>query len=209
MFYLDCVLQSFGFLYLATKWNEIMKFWLQMEKPFLFPPYKPVNLARKIRVIGIIFFVFFLIEHLTFIVMESQHVKLQMISCNFTGKVPFLQVYLYRERPHLLRVVPFAWRIFPIFQFTITCLAFSWNFVDFFIIILAIGLTTRFNQLNIRLVSTPIHQMDNEFWKDIRLHFTNLIDLLDYVNGLIPFLLLLSMSHNIFLVMSKIFEAIK
>jgi Trehalose receptor len=129
--------------------------------------------------------------------------------CNFTGKVPYLQVHLYRERPHLFRVIPYHWWIFPIFQFTITCLAFCWNFVDNFIIMLAIGLSTRFNQLNLRLQTTSTHQMDNEFWLDIRQHYTNLIDLLDYVNNLIPFLLLLSMSHNVFNVMTKTFEAIK
>lgn len=182
-----------------------------MEKPFLFPPYKPINLARKIRILGIIFFAFFLIEHITFILVEIQHVNLQMNTCNFTGKYPFLQVYLYRERPHLFRIISDSSSayLYPIFQFTITCLAFSWNFVDFFLIMLAIGLSTRFNQLNLRLQTTPTHQMDNEFWLEIRLHYTNLIDLLDYVNDFIPFLLLLSLSHNIFLVMGKVFEAIK
>lgn len=186
-----------------------MKFWYEKEKPFLASPYTTTRLCVKIRVVGVIFLVLFLIEHVMFIVMEIRHNEYQMQKCNLTDRVPFLYSYLRRERPHLFSVIPYRWWIFPIFQFTITCLSFSWNFVDYFIIILGIGLTTRFNQLNVRLQSTPNHRKDNKFWNEIRLHYTNLVDLLDYVNDFIPPLLLLSMSHDVFLVMTKIFEAIK
>lgn len=209
MFYLYAVLQSGTFLYLATKWKRIMQFWYEKEKPFLSSPYTTTRLVVKIRLIGALFFVLFLIEHVMFIVMEVHHNELDMNICNLTDDVPFLYAYLRRERPHLFLFINYHWWTFPIFQFTITCLSFSWNFVDYFIITLGVGLTTRFNQINARLQSTPFHQKDNRFWNEIRLHYTNLVDLLDYVNDFIPALLLLSMSHNVFLVMTKIFEAIK
>lgn len=209
MFYLYAVLQSGIFFFLATRWKRTMKFWYEKEKPFLSKPYTTTRISTKIRLIGAVFFVLFLIEHLMFIVMEVKHNQRQMQICSNLSDVPFLYSYLRRERPHLFIVIPYKWWIFPIFQFTITCLSFSWNFVDFFIIILGVGLATRFNQINERLRSTPLHRKDNGFWNEIRLHYTNLVDLLDYVNERIPALLLLSMSHNVFLVMSKIFEAIK
>lgn len=88
-------------------------------------------------------------------------------------------------------------------------MAFCWNYVDYFLIILGIVISTRFNQLNDRLRQTPIHQMDRKFWLEIRLHFTNLVHLLEFIDEKIFLLVLLSMSHNLFLVCTKIAEAVK
>lgn len=210
MFYGDCVLQSWTFFYLATKWKEIIAFWHKMEKPFLYEPYtmKGMNLSLKIWIIGLVFFAFFLMEHLMFIGMELYVNENQLAVCNVTT-VSFLRNYMRRERPHLLDVLPFTWWIFPIFQWTITCLAFCWNYVDYFIIILSLGISTRFEQLNERLRQTPNHQMDRKFWLETRLHYTNLVCLLEFVDEKISLLVLLSMSHNLFLVCTKISEAVK
>jgi gustatory receptor len=210
MFYGDCVAQSWIFLYLATKWKDVMTFWYKMEKPFLYEPYtmKGMNMSLKIRLIGFAFFAFFLTEHLMFIVMELQANKHQLDFCNVTT-VSFLHNYMRRERPHLIDVLPYHWWIFAIFQWTITCLAFCWNYVDYFIIILSIGISTRFDQLNDRMQKTPQRQMDSKFWLEIRLHFTNLVHLLEFIDEKISLLVLLSMSHNLFLVCTKIFEAVK
>lgn len=210
MFYGDCVVQSWIFMYLATKWKDIIGFWHKMEKPFLYEPYtmKGMNLSLKIRLIGFVFFAFYLMEHLTFIGMELHANKHQLATCNVTN-MTFFNNYMRRERPHLLDVLPYRWWIIPIFQWTITCLAFCWNYVDYFIIILSLGISTRFDQLNERLRQTPRHQMDRKFWLEVRLHFTNLIHLLEYIDEKISLLVLLSMSHNLFLVCTKIFEAVK
>lgn len=210
MFYFDSVAQSCIFLYLATRWKDIISFWYKMEKPFLFEPYtmNGLSLSFKIRFVGFVFCIFYLTEHLMFIGMELFETHNQLISCNVTS-ITFLNNYMRRERPHLLDVLPYRWWIFPIFQWTITLLAFSWNYVDFFIIIISLGLTTRFNQLNDRLRLTPMQQKDRKFWLEIRLHFTRLIDLLEFIDNEISLLILFSMSHNLFLVCTKIFEAVK
>lgn len=211
MFYFDCVAQTCLFLHLATKWKEIMSFWLKMEKPFLSQPYtlKGMSLSRKIRLIGLVFVAFSLTEHLMFIGMELHENHKEILLCNVSKRISFLHNYMRRERPHLLDVLPYRWWIFPIFQWTITLMAFCWNFTDYFVIILSLGLTTRFNQLNERLRQTSISQMDRKFWLDIRLHYSNLVDLVEYIDGQISLLVLFSMSHNLFLICTKIFEAIK
>jgi gustatory receptor len=197
-------------MYLATKWKDIMGFWHKMEKPFLNEPYKinGMSFSLKIRIIGFLFISFFVTEHLMFAVMAVQETNHQLQVCNATN-FPLLQNYMRRLRPHLLDVLPYRWWIFPIFQWSLTCLVFCWNYVDFFIIMLSLGISTRFDQLNDRLRETPQHEMDRKFWLDIRLHYTNLVCLLDFMDEKISLLVLLSMSHNLFLVCTKIFEAIK
>ena len=210
MFYFDAVAQTLIFLHLATKWKNIIFYWSKMERPILLEPYKELGrtYSRKVQMIGGIFFVCFLIEHFMFIAVECNHNLYQLRMCNIT-QVTALNNYFRRERPHLLDVIPYYWWIFPIFQWTISLMAFNWNFVDYFIIILSLCLSTRFDQLNQRLRHTRKHQMDQKFWLDIRLHYTNLVDLVEFIDGEISLLVLFSMSHNLFLVCTKIFEAIK
>lgn len=206
MFYGYSVAQSFIFFYFATKWREIMGFWYRKEKAFLQAPYKRfgrISLTMRVRLIGVLFIILFLTEHLMFVGMELHDNYYQLKFCNVTN-FSFLNNYMRRERPHLLDILPYRWWIFPLFQWTITCLAFSWNYVDFFIIILSVGLSTRFNQLNLRLRHTPNQQKDHKFWLEIRLHYTELVDLLQYTDDRISALILLSMSHNLFLICTKV-----
>lgn len=169
---------------------------------------KGMNLSSRIKVIGIVFVNFFLTEHLTFIATELNDNNHQLVACNVTN-IAFLNNYMRRERPHLLDVLSYRWWIFPIFQWTITLLAFSWNWVDYFITIISITLSIRFKQLNDRLRQTSKHQRNEKFWLEIRLHFTGLVDLVEFIDSRLSFLIMLSMSHNLFLICTKIFEAIR
>lgn len=210
MFYFDAVAQTAVFFYLATQWKEFIQFWHKMEKPFLFEPYTMhgLDLTRKVRIIGVIMFFSYLVEHIMFTVLNMEVNQYQLTICNVTD-ISSLENFFRRQRTHLYDILPFQWWFFPPFQWTLTLMVFSWNFVDYFIIILSLGISTRFNQLNQRLHSTKSHEMVDEFWLDIRLHYTNLVDLLEFVDEKISLLVLFSMSHNLFLVCTKVFEAIK
>jgi gustatory receptor len=210
MFYGFAIVRVYVFLYLATKWKEIMVYWHRKERPFLYEPYtmNSFSLSLKLQLIGFVFLILCLTEHLMFIVMELHDNDYELTYCNVTT-VSFLNNYMRRERPHLLLVLPYRWWIFPFFQWSITLLAFGWNFVDYFIIVISIALTTRFNQLNRRLRHTYASERDQEFWNEFRTHFCNLVDLLRFIDGKIALLVLLTMIQNLFLICTKVFEAIR
>lgn len=211
MFYGFGVIRLCIFLYLSTQWREIMNFWSSKERPFLTFPYtrlEGTSLSTKIRFIGILFFTLFLIEHLLFQVLMEEANQYQIKLCNVTS-ISTLNNFMRRVRPHLLEVLPFHWTIFVIFQWLISVLAFGWNFVDFFIIILSLGITSRFTQINERLKRAKIFEMNHKFWHDTRIHYTNLVDLLQYIDKKIAALILLAISHNLFLICTKVFEAIR
>lgn len=211
MFYGFGVIRMCIFLYLSTQWRIIMSYWHKKELPFLNFPYvrlKGFSLSLKIRIVGALFFVLFLIEHLLFQVMMEEANQYQIKLCNVTS-ITALNNFMRRVRPHILEVLPFHWTLFVVFQWLISILAFGWNFVDYFIITLSLCLSTRFNQLNERLKRVKNHEMDSQFWLDTRVHYTNLVDLLQFIDKKIAALMLLAMSHNLFLICTKIFEAIR
>lgn len=138
--------------------------------------------------------------------MEIHDNALQLEQCNVKTE-NYFKNYLRRERPHLLIAFPYyVWEI-PIFQWSLSLMAFSWNYVDIFIIIISMGLRGRFVQLNNRLKTSNIQRMDQTFWSEILIHYSNLIDLVQYIDSQISTLILLSMSHNLFLIITKIYES--
>lgn len=210
MFYGFAVARAYIFLYLSTKWKEIIVFWYDKERPFLHEPYtmSSFTLSIKAHLIGFVFFIFYLTEHLMFIGMELHDNNYQLTYCNVTN-ISFLNNYMRRERSHLLEILPYRWWIFPFFQWTITLMAFGWNFVDYFIISISLGLSTRFNQLNRRLEKTTSSEMTRKFWLDVRMNYTNLVNLLQYIDRKVAPLILICMLQNMFLITTKIFEAIR
>lgn len=211
MFYGFGVIRIAVFLHLATQWKQIMTFWNSKELPFLSHPYtrlKGFSLNFKIRSLGALFFTLYLIEHLSFLTMMQLYNKEQIRICNVTSITP-LHNFMRRVRPHLLEVLPFHWAIWVVFQSLISQLAFGWNFVDYFISVLSLVITTRFKQINERMKRTKEEDLNSKFWYDTRIHYTALVDLLQYIDGKMATLILLSMLHNLFLLCTKIFEAIR
>lgn len=211
MFYGFGVIRLCIFLYLSTQWREIMSYWHAKERPFLALPYvriEGISLSLKIRLTGLVFFTLYLIEHLLFQVLMEEVNQHQIMLCNVTH-LSALNNFMRIVRPHLLEILPFHWTIFIIFQWLISVLAFGWNFVDYFIIIISLGISTRFTQLNERLKRTKCHEMGSKFWIDTRVHYTNLVDLVQFIDKKIAALVLIAMSHNLFLICTKVFESIR
>lgn len=211
MFYGFGVIRMVFYLYIATQWKQIMTFWHSKELPFLNTPYtriKGFSLNFKIRSLGALFLTLYLIEHLLFKVMMHMYNMEQINICNVTSITP-LNNYMRRLRPHLLEVLPFHWTLFALSEFLLSQLSFGWNFADYFLSVLSIVLANRFKQINQRTKRLKNEELDRKFWLDTRLHYTALVDLLQFIDKKMATLILLSMSHNLFLLCTKIFEGIR
>jgi gustatory receptor len=86
-------------------------------------------------------------------------------------------------------------------------MTFSWNFIDLLIILVSVGLATRFNQINQRLIKYRSGSTD-VFWTNIRVDYYALIDLVDEIDGEMSILLLISTGHNLFSLCVNIFQCL-
>jgi Trehalose receptor len=88
---------------------------------------------------------------------------------------------------------------------------YCWNYGDIFIVVLAVGISFRFNQLNdyFRLVIGNDHLMTAATFRDLRIHYFQLIDLVRYVDSKVSGLIIISMGHNMLVLIVKIFNAFK
>jgi len=102
-------------------------------------------------------------------------------------------------------------KINSIFQWVNLLQAFSWNFSDIFVLILSIGIKFRFGQFNryFETVSKDERLMTSETFRNLRVHYYQLIDLVYFIDSKISFLILLSLAHNMVVLIIKIFSALK
>jgi gustatory receptor len=87
-------------------------------------------------------------------------------------------------------------------------MTYSWNFIDLLIILISIALTTRFNQINHRLLTSRNVVVANQFWNDILTHYCALIELVDEIDEQFSLLILISAGQNAFTLCTKIFESL-
>ena len=140
-----------------------------------------------------------LVEHAFFLANSVYNSRIQEIYC-VTLFPTFFENYLKQERPQVLYFIPFAYWQLPIYEWSNISMSFVWTYVDMLIVFCSIGLTTRVDQLNTRIkealrIDTPPKQ---ELWKEFRLHYVSLCDLVHFVDSHISLLILISIGHNMF-----------
>lgn len=174
-----------------------------------------------------------IVEHVFFNATAISDNHLQLIYC--TPKYnDFWENFLSRYRPHLLHHIPYspfelplyevsglieAWEKIVLETFSIHSFmrwvnllqAFCWSYGDIFIILLAIGINFRFNQFNdyFRFVLKNESLMTQSTWRDLRVHYFQLIDLVYFIDSHVSGLILISMGHSMLILIVKIFNAFK
>lgn len=134
----------------------------------------------------------------------------QIIDNCHVNESEFFHSYLIAYRYHLTTVIPYHVIEYPIFEWIYILMTFSWNFIDLLIILISIGLATRFNQINRRLInSLKSAGSTDAFWTNIRVNYFALIDLVDEIDQEISMLVLISTGHNLFSLCVSIFESLR
>lgn len=140
------------FLGIARNWPELMRFWSKKEKNFLQHPYNvKTRLSMKIKIVAGIILTLAFLEHVLFLTNELYIHNKIVERCNCSDEFTlsyFLehQFYFIFKRIHFNLAFGF---FVEIFNFSLTL---SWNYMDLFVMMISIGLVTRFNQINTRIV---------------------------------------------------------
>lgn len=90
--------------------------------------------------------------------------------------------------------------------------AFSFSYADIFIMLLSMGITTRFQQFDQQLFKSVTENSDKATrftWRNLRVHYTQLVELTKYIDSNISHLVLISTGHNMMTLILKIYYAFK
>lgn len=129
-----------------------MEVWKEKENRFLQFPYKKhgFHLSIKIRAIATIVVVLALTEHILFLSNSAYNQFNTVTYCNWTIDAP-LSYFLEHQFPFLFGRIPFKLPIGIFVEVMNLSFTFGWNYMELFVMIVSLGLVTRFWQINDRL----------------------------------------------------------
>lgn len=193
---------SFWFIFLISmEWKAIMLYWWQQEKAFLILPYENnfKVFVRKIKLITLCFFAFGFGEHIFYCsqVLYRNYKEIQL--CNSTVTDLFEYTYL-KNKYYLAIIIPYHPIALIIAQWANLILTISWSFIDIFIVMISVGITIRYEQINQLLTSVQGKDMPEHFWIKIRGDYLQLNDLVRFVDQKIGSIIFLSCSNNLYFI---------
>ncbi|KAM8709834.1 hypothetical protein ACLKA7_016611 [Drosophila subpalustris] len=191
-------------LNLARKWPELMMHWHEIEQDL--PQYQTQrDKGRMAHTIHMVMFVGMMLS-------LSEHV-LSMISainysafCNTTAD-PIKNFFLLTndEIFYVLDYSPFlaAWgKLQNVYS------TFIWNYMDVFVMIVSIGLASKFRQLNDNLLKFKGLHMPPSFWSERRIQYRNICTLCRRMDNAISLITMVSFSNNLYFICVQLLRSL-
>lgn len=128
-----------------------MTFWSEKESRFLKSPYTvTVRMSSKIRLAAGIVFTLAMLEHVLFLTNSAYSQYVTIKTCNCTDEFT-LSYFLTHQFAFIFEKIPLNLPYGMFVEIYNLCLTLSWNYMELFVMMVSIGLFTRFNQINARI----------------------------------------------------------
>lgn len=87
---------------------------------------------------------------------------------------------------------------------------FVWSFTDLFVIIVSIGLSSKFHQINDDLVKVKGKRgVGSQFWMEYRAYYREVVNLINLVDIAIAKIVLISISNNLFFICVQLLRSLE
>uniref|UniRef100_A0A336L7G7 CSON005726 protein n=1 Tax=Culicoides sonorensis TaxID=179676 RepID=A0A336L7G7_CULSO len=181
-----------------------MMFWEKNEVVFLRAPYKQGHtLRRKVIMSSVCLFFFATAEHILAKASSFYGISHEASYCNHTVDDRF-KFYALREHYQIYQLIDYNPLVSLIFYALSAFLTFSWSFLDYFIILLSMGISERFRQINLYLCdcfeNSSIKISQPEFWKMLRYHFGLVCEILEFVDEKASVVIIVSCLSNLYFI---------
>ena len=154
IFFGNCACACFFFLLLSQHWRKIMIFWSKSEQCFSNEKYnnsaKSWSLKKRIKVCLYTMLLLALLEHLLFLTSTATNIIHRHNVCNIT-EVEFVKHFITIQLYHVFSVIPYTHLNGAIAEYLNVSFTFYWSFVDLFLMLISIGISTRYQQINERI----------------------------------------------------------
>uniref|UniRef100_A0A240SY93 Gustatory receptor n=1 Tax=Phlebotomus papatasi TaxID=29031 RepID=A0A240SY93_PHLPP len=206
-FYFVTLIGGFIIFQKAKNWLKIVKRIELTEKIFLHPPYRQVgfSMRRKVRLVTLILLIGGVAEHMMYFSTKFINAKAQLEKCNL--QLPVLEHFLKTERRHLFSILPYNTVLALLFEWSNICITICWSYMDVFISLFTCSMAYRFRQITDRMKRARFQTMPDSFWIEIRSHFTDLTNLLNYLDKQLASLIIIACGNNLYFICQQLFNS--
>lgn len=208
------------FFLIAMRWPGLMKVWKEKELRFLSHPYEPYGskLSVKIGFAAVVIVILAFTEHGLFLANSAYNHYRIVDHCNWTIEEP-LSYFLEKQFHFFFTRYKINLPLGLFLEIMNISYTFGWNYMEMFVMIVSLGLGTRFWQINYRLdglkgkvksLFNIIYMMNLVFefsqvlpesvWIEIRTDYVVLCELMERVDYELRFLILLSNLNNLYFI---------
>lgn len=194
-------------LFIARKWPATMRHWRKVELSL--PPVQQTEsskcMGRRIRKWAPLVIFLSLFEHiLGLIATVISIVKCPPIDINDTVKSFFIE-----HLPVFFDSTSYApWKA-VLSKFANLVNTFMWFYVDLFIMIVALGLSSVFRQYCDFLVKFSGKRVTKQFWDEQRATYRQVCELIEYVDKVISPITIVSFSNNLYFICLQLMNTLK
>ncbi|XP_073836402.1 gustatory receptor for sugar taste 64f-like isoform X1 [Musca autumnalis] len=190
-------------LYLARKWPELMVQWYNLECQL--PPYSSQkdkrSMADKIRIVFFVGMTLSLAEHLLSVTQAIYYAA----RCGTTSDP--VKNFLLITNEHLFYIFPYSYLLGWFGRLLIIISTFIWNYMAVFVMLISIGLTCLFKQINDNLEKFKNKQMPAVFWAERRVQYRNVCILCEKVDNAISMITMMSFSNNLYFICVQLLKS--
>ncbi|XP_037048444.1 uncharacterized protein LOC119082852 [Bradysia coprophila] len=200
----NCIARVF-FMSLAMKWPELMQQWQKIEQKIpIFESQRDKSvLAYKIKMISLVVMLLSMSEHLLSIISTAFY----SIKCT-KEKTNASEDYFRIELNELFAYLEYS-PFLAVFGKILNLLStFLWTYMDLFIMVVSVGLSTQFRKINRHLMKYKGQAMPENYWIEIRSSYRNMCKLCETVDEAIGGITIVSFANNLFFVCVQLMKSL-
>ncbi|XP_055909607.1 gustatory receptor for sugar taste 64f-like [Eupeodes corollae] len=196
IFRVSNVIACISFLHLAKNWPEVMRNWRAVEKqlPGFVTQLEKRQMAAKIHIVVFVSMMLSLVEHILNIISLIHHANF----CPITDDP--IEDFFLRSNNQIFYVFSYSVWLAWYGKILHVLMTFTWNYMDCFVMIVSIGLTNLFKQINENMMRHKGMKMSSSYWSERRIQYRNLCVLCENVDNAISVITMVSFSNNLYFI---------
>lgn len=121
-----------------------------------------------------------------------------------------VKAFYVRNYPQVWLIFTYSGWLASLIKFFNIILTFAWSYTDLFVIIISIGLTSKFEQLNDELRKMKGKRGINAgYWSEYRVYYREIVGLVAVVDKAVSKIILISISNNLFFICVQLLRSLE
>lgn len=201
-FYGNCAMISVFFFEFAMKFSLIMERWRQVERSLQFREaflYSDGSLRRRVVVCATVALTAALIEHLLSLASRLQFNSYESKVCNLTNDNA-LEDFITKHLGFTFSIIKYNHFNGIFAEYLNISLTFCWSFIDIFVMIISIGLSFNYEEINNRIKFFKERVVQDEVWAEIRINYNKVSELLKFVDKQLAKMIILACFNDFYFI---------
>lgn len=106
-------------------------------------------------------------------------------------------------------IFPYSGALGSFVKFLNILATFAWSYTDLFVIIVSIGLASKFKKINEDLMEVKSISVHPGFWSEYRLYYREVSSLVSHVDNALAKIILISVSNNLFFICVQLLKSLE